>query len=133
MAITPPPQPLPITKPAPLILPPITPQDQRSAEAFLLALLTAGGGLTGYIRTGSIPSVVAGTGVGALVYCPPPSLLFPILHHPGMSFPPFPLSSQLFDSNILKYPVRPWWVSPPPPSTLWRGNSIGRESCAGWK
>jgi len=40
--------------------------DQRSAEAFLLALLTAGGGLTGYIRTGSVPSVVAGTGVGAL-------------------------------------------------------------------
>lgn len=47
-------------------------QDQRSAEAFLLALLTAGGGLTGYFRTGSIPSVIAGTGVGALVCLPFP-------------------------------------------------------------
>ncbi|MCJ1463290.1 hypothetical protein MMC07_001896 [Pseudocyphellaria aurata] len=37
-----------------------------SATAFLLALLTAGGGLTGYIRTGSIPSVAAGVTVGAL-------------------------------------------------------------------
>jgi uncharacterized membrane protein (UPF0136 family) len=33
----------------------------------VLAALTAGGGITGYIRTGSIPSVVAGVLVGALV------------------------------------------------------------------
>ncbi|MCJ1426514.1 hypothetical protein MMC29_004417 [Sticta canariensis] len=37
-----------------------------STTAFVLALLTAGGGLTGFIRTGSIPSVAAGTTVGAL-------------------------------------------------------------------
>lgn len=37
-----------------------------SSTAFILALLTAGGGLTGYIRTGSIPSVAAGMTVGAL-------------------------------------------------------------------
>ncbi|KAL6715750.1 hypothetical protein ACLMJK_006711 [Lecanora helva] len=40
--------------------------DQPSTQAFLLALLTAGGGLTGYIRTGSVPSVAAGMTVGAL-------------------------------------------------------------------
>ncbi|OCK77698.1 hypothetical protein K432DRAFT_384468 [Lepidopterella palustris CBS 459.81] len=34
--------------------------------AFILGALTAGGGLTGYIRTGSVPSVAAGTTVGAL-------------------------------------------------------------------
>jgi hypothetical protein len=35
--------------------------------AFILGALTAGGGITGYIRTGSIPSVTAGVTVGALV------------------------------------------------------------------
>jgi len=34
--------------------------------AFFLGLLTAGGGITGYVRTGSIPSVAAGCTVGAL-------------------------------------------------------------------
>ncbi|KAI9758790.1 MAG: hypothetical protein M4579_002804 [Chaenotheca gracillima] len=34
--------------------------------AFALALLTAGGGITGFVRTGSLPSVIAGVGVGAL-------------------------------------------------------------------
>lgn len=33
----------------------------------MLASLTAGGGITGYVRTGSIPSVAAGVTVGALV------------------------------------------------------------------
>lgn len=40
--------------------------DDPSTQAFLLAALTAGGGLTGYIRTGSVPSVAAGMTVGAL-------------------------------------------------------------------
>ncbi|KAH8602562.1 transmembrane proteins 14C-domain-containing protein [Bisporella sp. PMI_857] len=34
--------------------------------AFILGALTAGGGTLGYIRTGSIPSVVAGVTVGTL-------------------------------------------------------------------
>jgi len=34
--------------------------------AFFLGVLTAGGGITGYVRTGSIPSVAAGCTVGAL-------------------------------------------------------------------
>ncbi|KAA6415392.1 MAG: UPF0136 membrane [Lasallia pustulata] len=38
----------------------------NSTPAFILALLTAGGGLTGYIRTGSVPSIAAGMTVGAL-------------------------------------------------------------------
>ena len=33
---------------------------------YILAALTAGGGITGYARTGSIPSVTAGCTVGAL-------------------------------------------------------------------
>ncbi|KAF1981341.1 upf0136 domain-containing protein [Aulographum hederae CBS 113979] len=34
--------------------------------AFFLGLLTAGGGITGYVRTGSMPSVIAGVTVGSL-------------------------------------------------------------------
>ena len=42
-------------------------QDAPSTQAFILACLTAGGGITGYARTGSIPSIAAGVTVGALV------------------------------------------------------------------
>ncbi|KAL9597074.1 MAG: hypothetical protein Q9179_004392 [Wetmoreana sp. 5 TL-2023] len=41
-------------------------QDDPSTQAFLLAALTAGGGVTGYARTGSVPSIAAGLTVGAL-------------------------------------------------------------------
>jgi len=34
--------------------------------AFILGALTAGGGITGYARTGSVPSIVAGVTVGIL-------------------------------------------------------------------
>ncbi|KAI4787906.1 hypothetical protein E4T44_13566 [Aureobasidium sp. EXF-8845] len=34
--------------------------------AYILAALTAGGGITGYVRTGSVPSIAAGCSVGAL-------------------------------------------------------------------
>ncbi|EOD48731.1 Transmembrane [Neofusicoccum parvum] len=34
--------------------------------AFILGALTAGGGITGYARTGSIPSIAAGVTVGTL-------------------------------------------------------------------
>ncbi|KAF2099646.1 hypothetical protein NA57DRAFT_55595 [Rhizodiscina lignyota] len=34
--------------------------------ALILGALTAGGGVTGYVRTGSVPSIVAGLTVGAL-------------------------------------------------------------------
>ncbi|KAF2204479.1 hypothetical protein GQ43DRAFT_409451 [Delitschia confertaspora ATCC 74209] len=34
--------------------------------AFVLGALTAGGGITGYVRTGSVPSVAAGVTVGTL-------------------------------------------------------------------
>ncbi|KAK8164194.1 upf0136 domain-containing protein [Phyllosticta citrichinensis] len=34
--------------------------------AYVLATLTAGGGITGYARTGSIPSIAAGLTVGSL-------------------------------------------------------------------
>ncbi|KAI4098067.1 MAG: hypothetical protein L6R37_006706 [Teloschistes peruensis] len=40
--------------------------DQPSTQAFLLAALTAGGGITGYARTGSVPSIAAGVTVGLL-------------------------------------------------------------------
>ena len=42
-------------------------QSGNDIPAFALAALTAGGGITGYARTGSIPSIVAGCTVGALV------------------------------------------------------------------
>jgi uncharacterized membrane protein (UPF0136 family) len=34
--------------------------------AFFLGALTAGGGITGFVRTGSVPSIAAGVTVGAL-------------------------------------------------------------------
>nr|POE48345.1 tmem14 protein like [Quercus suber] len=37
-----------------------------SQIAYILAGLTAGGGITGYVRAGSVPSLVAGCSVGAL-------------------------------------------------------------------
>jgi len=37
-----------------------------STSAFILAALTAGGGITGYVRTGSVPSIAAGVTVGTL-------------------------------------------------------------------
>ncbi|KAI9839338.1 MAG: hypothetical protein M1837_002223 [Sclerophora amabilis] len=38
----------------------------NDTPAFALALLTAAGGITGFARTGSVPSVAAGVTVGAL-------------------------------------------------------------------
>jgi len=37
-----------------------------ATPAFILAALTAGGGITGYVRTGSVPSIAAGCTVGFL-------------------------------------------------------------------
>jgi len=37
-----------------------------STPAFILAALTTSGGITGYVRTGSVPSVAAGCTVGFL-------------------------------------------------------------------
>lgn len=64
-----------------------------------------------------------------------PSVPLPYSSPPRQEFssPRHPLSSQLFDGNTMEYIVRSWWLSPPPPSTLWRGNCIGRQSCVGWK
>lgn len=39
--------------------------------AYILGALTAGGGITGYVRTRSVPSIVAGVTVGTLVRLPP--------------------------------------------------------------
>ena len=39
---------------------------RHSQVAYILATLTAGGGITGYVRTGSVPSIAAGCTVGAL-------------------------------------------------------------------
>lgn len=38
--------------------------------AYIIGALTASGGTLGYVRTGSVPSVVAGVTVGALVCVP---------------------------------------------------------------
>ncbi|EME38306.1 hypothetical protein DOTSEDRAFT_39346 [Dothistroma septosporum NZE10] len=42
------------------------PRMSLSTIALILGALTAGGGITGYVRTGSIPSVAAGVTVGSL-------------------------------------------------------------------
>ena len=39
---------------------------QSEQPAFVLAALTSIGGITGYVRTGSVPSIAAGLTVGAL-------------------------------------------------------------------
>jgi Transmembrane proteins 14C len=41
--------------------------------AYILSALVSVGGIIGYARTGSIPSITAGLTVGALVSIPPPS------------------------------------------------------------
>jgi len=38
----------------------------NETPAYVLALLTAGGGIMGYVRTGSVPSVAAGVTIGTL-------------------------------------------------------------------
>ena len=70
-------------------------KDTPSTQAFLLALLTAGGGLTGYIRTGSVPSVAAGMTVGVLVRSSP------------YSSQPLPLPPFFKPPSILPYPTQP--------------------------
>lgn len=96
-------------------------QDDPSNTAFLLALLTAGGGLTGYIRTGSVPSVAAGVTVGALV-----RLLFPVIFFPFSPNPP-----QKFLS-ILRVAVRSRWLSHPAATTIWRGAGIAGQCDTSW-
>lgn len=44
----------------------LIPAQSLANTALLLGALTAGGGITGYVRTGSIPSVAAGVTVGLL-------------------------------------------------------------------
>ncbi|MCJ1486476.1 hypothetical protein MMC06_006653, partial [Schaereria dolodes] len=64
-------------------------------SAFLLAALTAGGGITGYIRTGSVPSIAAGLTVGALVNNPPPFFIPVAPLRPNSTNPAF-LSPQQY-------------------------------------
>lgn len=54
----------------------LTPPSQAATElpAFILGLLTSIGGITGYVRTGSVPSIAAGLTVGALVRFTSPRL-----------------------------------------------------------
>ncbi|KAL9053028.1 MAG: hypothetical protein Q9162_005016 [Coniocarpon cinnabarinum] len=48
-------------------MPPIDTTNQSlDVIALVMGALTAGGGITGYVRTGSVPSVAAGVTVGAL-------------------------------------------------------------------
>jgi hypothetical protein len=58
----------------------LTNPQSQDLIALVLGFLVAGGGITGYVRTGSIPSVVAGVSVGALVLPPEPTLLLPLAY-----------------------------------------------------
>jgi hypothetical protein len=53
----------------------LTPPTSQASEvpALILGALTSIGGVTGYVRTGSIPSIAAGLTVGALVRKVPPA------------------------------------------------------------
>ncbi|KAF9245352.1 transmembrane proteins 14C-domain-containing protein [Melanogaster broomeanus] len=42
------------------------PVPQSALPAYSVGILCIGGGLTGYVRTRSVPSLIAGIGVGAL-------------------------------------------------------------------
>lgn len=47
---------------------------QLEYTSFILAALTAGGGIMGFAKTGSLPSIIAGCSVGALCRKPLPTL-----------------------------------------------------------
>ena len=55
-------------------------QQQSDTAALILGALTAGGGITGYVRTGSVPSIAAGVTVGSLV-CPHSTAPLLLLFH----------------------------------------------------
>ncbi len=78
-----------------------SPPQGNDTPAYILAALTAGGGLTGYIRTGSVPSVAAGLTVGALVR--------PLLSSPPLLSPPLnPTSPLPFPSSSFFRPPSPF-------------------------
>lgn len=65
--------------------------------AYVLSFLTGAGGITGYLRTGSVPSVAAGLTVGALVR----SLVLYLASHPPLSpSRPPPVHSHLLTPYI---------------------------------
>ena len=77
------------------------PSQSTSTPAFLLAALTAGGGITGYVRTGSLPSVIAGVGVGTLVCTIHP-------HKPPSSLPHGTAQLAIPVALTQTQPVPPW-------------------------
>lgn len=58
--------PSPLPRILPLTNPTQTPSQPPTTSAATLALLTSLGGIIGYTRTGSVPSIAAGLSVGAL-------------------------------------------------------------------
>jgi hypothetical protein len=83
-----------------------------STSAFILAALTAGGGITGYVRTGSVPSIAAGVTVGTLV------------------FPSFLYASFVARSHL--HLVRSRWPSHSKPPAIWRRTRPSRLHSPGW-
>lgn len=77
-------------------------QQSLATAALILGALTAGGGITGYVRTGSVPSIAAGVTVGSLV-CPhstaPPS------HPSSIPYTPHPTNLQLHEQVPNDLPV----------------------------
>jgi hypothetical protein len=82
-----------------------TPNQSLDTVALILGTLTAGGGITGYARTGSVPSIAAGVTVGALVcphstYNPHPVLVIVRNNHLIIQ-----LTSPLVHPRRLAYPL----------------------------
>lgn len=46
------------------------PKASLDISAFVLAAVTAGGGIMGFAKSGSLPSIIAGGSVGLLCMCP---------------------------------------------------------------
>lgn len=105
----------------------LTEDQGNDTPAFILALLTAGGGITGYVRTGSVPSVAAGCTVGALVRSLSP-FYFPYSFPPLLFNFPQPPPPRLSDCAYAHSPppVCPRRLSYPYAPTL---RSRARASC----
>jgi hypothetical protein len=103
-------------------------QDAPSTQAFLLALLTAGGGITGYIRTGSVPSIAAGVTVGALVRVPQHQLPSPSPLLSIISREKIPKLTQILFTNEI---VRSRRLQDAEPTDVWGGDGAVGQSGAG--
>lgn len=81
--------------------------------SFVLAALTAGGGIMGYAKTRSLPSIIAGCSVGALCTIPTPR-------------------ETILRQGLTTCSRWPWRISHPEPASLRRRALPPRLDCSRW-